>query len=109
MKNIISDFEENNKARVSFNYSSLLTDIFSPCNIIIEVRALDPTSQHLHSVGWTIMPIHNPSNQVNYGRWKLPIYMVPTMTETDVRHIQNLKHINNSILSIRLSLPSDGA
>ena len=60
MRNLIPDFEQPMKSRCSFNYSSMLSDLFAPLNMIVEVRASDATSQHLHSVGWTIMPIHNP-------------------------------------------------
>ena len=55
------------------------------------------------------MPVHNPSKQVNYGRWRLPCYTVPTKTDTDVRQIPALQHLNDMQLCIRLGLPSDDA
>jgi len=55
MRNLIPDFEQPMKSRCSFNYSSILADLFAPLNMIIEVRASDATSQNLHSIGWTIL------------------------------------------------------
>ena len=105
MRNLIPDFEQPMKSRCSFNYSSILADLFAPLNMIIEVRALDATSQNLHSIGWTIMPIHNLSKQVNYGFWRLPCYTLTTKVDADVRQIPSLHHLKGMQLCLRLGLP----
>ena len=107
MRNLIPDFEQPMKSRCSFNYSSILADLFAPLNMIIEVRASDATSQNLHSIGWTIMPIHNLSKQVNYGCWRLPLNTLSTKVDADVMQIPSPQHLNGMQLCLRLGLPSD--
>jgi len=41
MRNHIPDFEKPNKMRCSFNYSTLIQDLYAPANLIVEIRAVD--------------------------------------------------------------------
>jgi hypothetical protein len=75
MKGLNPDFEEPTKQRFAFNYSHALIGLESPVNLIIEIRISDPQNQAgLESVAWTVMPLFNPADEPNTGRWKLPLY-----------------------------------
>ena len=41
------------------------------------------------------MPIFNPALEPNFGRWRLPMYKVPTNLAIDIRQIADAVHLND--------------
>jgi hypothetical protein len=81
---------------MSFRFSQLLTSLDSPLNLIIEIRASDPNrNESLRSTAWTVMPLFNPASEPYYGRWRLPVYKVPTPLSVDMRQIPDTPHFND--------------
>ena len=63
-----------------------MTSLVPPLNMIFEMRTSDPVNpDSLRSTAWTIMPIFNPALEPNFGRWRLPMYKVPTNLAVDIR------------------------
>ena len=74
------------KQRVSFNFSHKLTSLVPPVNLIIEIRTSHPSDpMSVKSTAWTVMPLYNPANEENFGRWRLPVYKTPTKLDIDMR------------------------
>lgn len=91
MSGILPDFEESFKQRISFNFSHNLVSLEGPMNLLIEIRTSDPSdSTTLKSTGWTIMPLFNPANEPNFGRWRLPFYRTPTNLSVDIRQVPTM-------------------
>lgn len=96
------------KQKVMFSFSQLLTSLKAPLNLIIEIRTSDPTDPtSLRSTGWTVIPIFNQTFEPNYGRWRLPVYQVPTNLAIDVRRISDSVHLNDMQLLMRIGTASD--
>jgi|LauGreDrversion4_2_1035121.scaffolds.fasta_scaffold45515_3 hypothetical protein len=76
--------------------------------MIVEVRTSDPRDpKSLRSTGWTVMPIFNPAQEPNYGRWRLPTYKVPTNLSIDMRQVADTVHLNEMQLTVRIGTASD--
>ena len=59
-----------------------------PCNMIIEIRVADPRDPSIaRSTAWTIMPLYNPAGEPNFGRWRLPVYRLPTKLDVEMKEI----------------------
>ena len=60
------------------------------------------------SYGWTLINLFDyNTNQLNKGRFKLPIYKPNTMVDLDVRDIHKLKPMGSLILCLRIAVPKD--
>ena len=101
------DFEEVSKQRIGFNFSQVLTTLTPPLSCVIEVRAADSNGQNLRSVAWTVMPLFNPAEEPNFGRWRLPTYKVPTNLSVDMRQIPDTPHHSDMMLLLRIGTASD--
>lgn len=76
--------------------------------MIIEVRTSDPHEpKSLRSTAWTVMSIFNPAKEPNYGRWRLPVYKVPTNLAIDMRQIPDTVHLDEMQLLLRIGTASD--
>lgn len=53
------------------------------------------------------MPLFNPAKEPNYGRWRLPVYRVPTNLAVDMRQIPDTVHLNDMMLTFRIGTASD--
>lgn len=76
--------------------------------MIIEIRTSDPSDpSSLKSAAWTVMPLFNPALEPYYGRWRLPVYSVPTNLAVDTRQIAETQHHSDMQLLIRIGTASD--
>jgi hypothetical protein len=81
------------KQRISFNVPNLFKDLKTGTNLIIELRTNDPNKSNvLKSTAWTVMPLFNPADEFNIGRWRLPMYQCPTLLGVDLGQIPKLTH-----------------
>lgn len=102
------DFEEPRKQRLSFHFAQTMTSLQPPLNLIVEMRTSDPITQDsLRSTAWTVMPLFNPALEPNFGRWRCPMYKVPTNLGIDVRSIADAVHVNDMQLCLRIGAASD--
>jgi hypothetical protein len=86
MAGLSPDFEETMKQRISFSFSHLLSALEPPVNLIVEIRTSDPNDpMSVKSTAWTVMPLFNPANEPNFGRWRLPVYRIPTNLNIDLK------------------------
>ena len=93
MAGILPDFEEPLKQRVSFNFSHALIAPEAPLNLVIELRTANPVDPtQVKSTAWTVMPLYNPAQEPNFGRWRLPMYAPPTKLDVDMRQIPSMPH-----------------
>jgi hypothetical protein len=61
----------------------------------------------LVSYGWTVLNLFDSYYELNRGIFKLPLYMSPTKTDLDVRDINQLKRIPETVLCMRIGNPED--
>ena len=53
------------------------------------------------------MPLFNPADELNVGRWKLPLYQMPTPLGINLKQVPDQVHYNDMQLMIRIGAPSD--
>jgi len=53
------------------------------------------------------MPLFNPADELNVGRWKLPLYKMPTPLGINLKQVPDQEHYNDMQLMIRIGSPSD--
>ena len=88
MHSINPDLSNPNQIRINFGARHEYTDIIAPCNLIVEVRKSDPAVQDsLKSVAWTMFALFDPAGDLNYGKWKAPMFKCPTKLQTDIETI----------------------
>ena len=90
MQGVFPDFEDIDTGRIGFSASHNLmqneiTD--APLNLLIEIRN---SEGNLNC--WTVMSLYNPAQELNIGRWRLPVYKTPTKLDIDVMQVPALKH-----------------
>lgn len=59
------------------------------------------------SYGWTVLNLFDIYYELNRGIFKLPVYVSPTKTDIDVRDMQSVKRIPDTLLCIRVGNPDD--
>jgi hypothetical protein len=110
MAGVYPDFEEPYKQRIAFNYSYSLPEHEPPLNVVIEIRVSNPDNlSQVASVCWTVMPLYNPAQEPNYGRWRLPVYLPPTKLDLDLKQIPALPHFSDLQLMLRIGSAQDQA
>ena len=65
----------------------VLKNVNTSVNLIIEIRTAGITGsmQGLQTTAWTIMPLFNPADEPNIGRWRLPVYKPPTPLSVNLK------------------------
>lgn len=79
-------------------------------NLIIELQVLKPntgSSDKFVSYGWTVLNMFDVYYELNRGIFKLPLYVSPTKTDIDVRDMQSVKRIPETLLCMRIGNPDD--
>lgn len=55
------------------------------------------------------MPLYNPAQEPNHGRWRLPVYLPPTKLDLDLKQIPALPHFSDMQLMLRIGSAQDNA
>jgi hypothetical protein len=102
------DPQDSNLKYVSVNKSNLIKGIkgHPSCNLVIEVQVpkIDAYGDTTWvAYGWTILNLFDFKRDVNAGIWRLPLYQCPTLVQLDVRDINTLRPLKESVLCFRIA------
>lgn len=108
MKHAQQEMENPLLTRINFNYAHHLEDIGSPANLIVEMRKYDPMVENsLKSVAWTILQLYDPAGQLSVGKWRLPMYKIPTKLGIDISRVAAELHHSDMELVVRITQVDD--
>ena len=108
MHSINPDLSNSGQIRINFGARHEYTDITAPCNLVVEVRKSDPAVQDsLKSVAWTMFALFDPAGDLNYGKWRAPMFTCPTKLQTDIETIAQEPGFSGIDLAIRIGAPGN--